>query len=80
MSEFGLRIENTRYPSLDSESKILEVRVTRYPEHVNVESGSEVKSVASDYTNPITNPKTLTTLNLTLTDPQPDPNRTSRRL
>jgi len=34
----------------------------------------------SNATNPVTNPKTLKTLNLTLTDPQPDPNRTSRRL
>jgi len=53
-----------------------------FPEHLgqNVESGSEVKFVANGYTNPIINPKTLTTLNLTLTDLQPDPKRTSRRL
>jgi len=28
-----------------------------------------MKCVSSDYANPITNPKTLTTLTLTLTDP-----------
>jgi len=41
-----------------------------------------VKFVPNDYTNPITNPERvmLRPLNMTLIDPQPDPNWPSRRL